>query len=156
MRWRTKVFSRLDMLLYLFSELLQNVLRGDQRNESPEFYSSRMYMSKDLNFNLTCALTISISDWSLIILRFMSAISALVDFRSSPYLPADCCISAYWDHHRRAECEVIDQGSSCQVYIEVVVTVCSSPHFWRKKSPKQKQVHPKTVPVTFTMSNFYF
>lgn len=38
----------------------------------------------------------SISDWSLIILRLMSAMSAFVDFRSSPYLPADCCISAYW------------------------------------------------------------
>lgn len=46
-------------------------------------------------WTLTCALTISISDWSLMILRFMSAISALVDFRSSSYLPADFCISAY-------------------------------------------------------------
>ncbi|TNN53916.1 hypothetical protein EYF80_035893 [Liparis tanakae] len=50
----------------------------------------------------------SISDCSLMIRRFKSAISALVDFRSSPCLPADCCISEYWS---RQGAEVI-RGNS--------------------------------------------
>lgn len=47
-------------------------------------------------FSHTCPLTASISAVSLWIIRFRSAISVLVDLRSSPYLLADVCISSYY------------------------------------------------------------
>lgn len=94
--WASKLFR-----LSRGEEVVWTVI---QTSYSPDKTSKNVheYHKKETKcIALTCDLTISISDCSLIILRFMSAISALVDFRSLPYWPADCCISAYWYRQRQ-------------------------------------------------------
>ena len=93
------------------------------RNGRKNLIQSNVFnYTKLQSVNLTCALTMSISDCSLFIKRVISAISALDDFRSSPYLPADCCISAYC--YRQGQGQV--DTSKCSMIIQVCFNCLAS------------------------------